>query len=157
MLGSLVAHAALSALGLRRRGLRRASAGQRAHLGAGLFLLVFIGGHVLATRGASARWGIAPGFEGLAFTLKWVPAYFWPYYLLLGISGAVHGALGLTFVASARRFSRVVLGVLAVTSTAGVLALGGAFFDVGHPERGAYAQLLGRLGLARLDPEPRSP
>jgi hypothetical protein len=39
----------------------------------------------------------------------------------------------------------------------GLLSLGGVFFDVGHPERGPYAQLLVRLGVAHLERADPSP
>ena len=39
-------------------------------------LLVFIVGHVVATRGASLVYEVWPGFDAIAFTMLWVPAYF---------------------------------------------------------------------------------
>jgi succinate dehydrogenase/fumarate reductase cytochrome b subunit len=158
---ALVAHAALAVVQVvRRRGLRP---GARWHSVTGLFLLVFFVGHVAATRGPSLFYGVAPAFDGLAFTLRWVPAYFWPYYLLLGVAGAVHVALGLrgavamvsprlaTQVVRARL--PVVVGVaLSLTSVLGVLAVGGVFFDVGAPEQSQYAALLRRLGVAAETP-----
>jgi hypothetical protein len=120
--------------------------------------LVFIVGHVVATRGASLVAGVFPGFEGVAFTLRWVPAWFWPYYLLLGLSGAVHAALGLTLLLARSsgwfaqpgvrsRLGLALAVVLAVSSTLAVLAMGGVFFEVGAVEQGPYAGLLRRLGL----------
>jgi succinate dehydrogenase/fumarate reductase cytochrome b subunit len=156
---ALVAHAVLAvAQLLRRRGL---SPGARLHSLTGLFLLVFFVGHVAATRGASLVFGVPPAFAGLAFTLRWVPAFFWPYYVLLGVAGAVHAALGLRVAVamvsprSATRTGRApqVLAVaLSVTAVLGVLAAGGAFFDVGAPEQSPYAALLRRLGVASETP-----
>ncbi len=120
----------------------------------GAFLALVMFGHVVATRGASLFYGVFPGFTGHAFTLRWVPAYFWPYCLLLGISGAVHAALGVRLALAwaslsvAPRLVWTVAVVLALCSTLTVLAVGGAFFDVGAVDQSAYAELLRRLGLA---------
>ncbi len=70
------------------------------HRLSGYFLMVVIIGHVFATRIAPT---LATGpttthaadFAFLAFATLAAPAYFWPYYLLLGISGALHLSLGL--------------------------------------------------------------
>lgn len=43
-----------------------------------IVLLVFIGGHTFATRGASLLYEVWPGFDAIAFTMLWVPAYFIP-------------------------------------------------------------------------------
>ncbi len=159
ILGSLLVHAVAGVVRLKQRGLSRSGHRQRLHVVAGLVLLVFFIGHVVATRGASLMYDVYPQFEGIAFTFRWVPAWFWPYYLVFGLSGALHASLGL----------RVSLGVLAPTwgrwftewkidlalsvvlcvlTVAGVTALGGLWFDVGQPEHSAYAQLLRRLGMA---------
>lgn len=157
VLGSLLLHSGVSVLGLKRRGLRRAGVRAWAHFATGGVLLVFFAGHVFATRGASAFYGVGVGFEGLAFTLRWKPSFFWPYYVLLGVSGALHAGLGLpgalavyrpTWSHRTRSCGLAMAAVLGLASTCGVLAFGGAFFEVGHPERGAYALLLTRLGLA---------
>ena len=66
----------------------------RWHRYAGFFLLVFIGGHILAVRGASWFYDVYPGFAGLAFSLEAVPGYFYPYYFLLGVAGFYHGLNG---------------------------------------------------------------
>ncbi len=157
LLLALLAHAGLAVVQLvRRRGLKP---GARLHSLTGLVVLVFFVGHVTATRGASFFYGVFPKFEGLAFTLRWVPAYFWPYYLLFGIGGAVHAALGLRLAAAmvsptvaagvARAKLPLLLAVtLSVTAALGVFAAGGAFFDVGSPEQSPYAALLRRLGVA---------
>lgn len=72
----------------------------RAHRLTGYFLLLVIGGHVLATRvaptlatGATAT-GMAD-FSFLAYATLWLPAFFWPYYIALGICGSIHLAIGL--------------------------------------------------------------
>ncbi len=76
----------------------------RAHRLSGYFLLVVILGHVFATRiaptlatGPTATGAADFGF--LAFATLAAPAFFWPYYLLLGLSGALHLGLGLHLAA----------------------------------------------------------
>ena len=64
------------------------------HRYAGFFLLVFIGGHIVAVRGASWFYDVYPGFEGLAFSIAAVPGYFYPYYFLLAVAGFYHGING---------------------------------------------------------------
>lgn len=72
----------------------------RAHRLSGYFLLLVIVGHVLATRVAPtlATGPTATGsadFSFLAFAVQWAPWFFWPYYLLLGLCGALHLCFGL--------------------------------------------------------------
>lgn len=72
----------------------------RAHRLSGYFLLLVLIGHVLATRVAPtlATGPTATGkadFAFLAFASLSVPAFFWPYYLLLSVAGATHLGLGL--------------------------------------------------------------
>ena len=125
----------------------------RLHRWSGRFLLVFFLGHIAATRGASVFFDVFPRFEGVAFTFRWVPAYFWPYYLLLALSGwyhLVHGLsvalplLGARVRVSERAFF-VLVGGGALALVAGVLALGGVLFDVGDPASSEYARLVLRL------------
>lgn len=70
------------------------------HRLSGYFLMTVIIGHVFATRiaptlatGPTATQ--AADFAFLAFATLAVPAFFWPYYLLLGICGALHLSIGL--------------------------------------------------------------
>jgi succinate dehydrogenase/fumarate reductase cytochrome b subunit len=147
----------------RRRGLKApANRSARLHRLSGLVLLVFFAGHVAATRGASLLYGVYPGFQGIAFTLRWVAALFWPYYLLFGIAAVyhlVHGlgvALPLVGAPAARVLRRpaiwgpiVLAGSLCIL--AGILGFGGVLFPVEHPERAPYPQLLIRLGVASRD------
>jgi succinate dehydrogenase/fumarate reductase cytochrome b subunit len=70
------------------------------HRLSGYFLMTVIIGHVFATRIAPT---LATGpttthaadFAFLAFATLTAPAFFWPYYLLLGIAGALHLSIGL--------------------------------------------------------------
>ena len=171
VLGPLLVHAAAGALRLLRR-VRAAPVAApswrtRLHRWSGAVLLVFFLGHVTATRGASALYGVFPRFEGVAFTLRWVPAYFWPYYTLFALAGLVHLVLGLPVALSLLGLRASALRKPAVAGTLiafgalllvlGLLSIGGVFFDVGHPERGPYAQLLVKLGVAHLEPAGPAP
>lgn len=97
----LLVHAAAAIERLRRNGFRRknASLRSRLHRYSGYFLLTVIWGHVLATRGPSLFQGFHPGFEGLSFSLWWLPGLFCPYYVLLALGGLYHGLNGLTIAA----------------------------------------------------------
>lgn len=128
----------------------------RLHRYSGRFLLLVIGGHVVATRGASLLYGVFPGFHGLAFTFQWVPAYFWPYYLLLALCGWYHLAHGLSMAAAVLKLPgadvlqhplvfRTLVASGAFALIAGVLGLGGVLTDVGHPSTSEYARLVLRL------------
>lgn len=128
---------------------RQLSLRARLHRYAGYFLMVFIGGHILAVRGSSWFYDVYPGFEGLAFSIDAVPGYFYPYYFLLALAGLYHGLNG-SGIAAARlgwrlRVSSVVLQrVTAGGSLLTVLALlgfGGWFFEVGNVYESAFALL----------------
>ena len=128
----------------------------RLHRSSGRFLLLVIVGHVVATRGASFLYGVFPGFHGLAFTFQWVPAYFWPYYLLLALCGWYHLVHGLSMAGAVLNLPganalqrplvfRALIGVGATALIVGVLALGGVLADVGDPSSSEYARLVLRL------------
>lgn len=148
VIAPLVVHA-VAGVGLaiirKKRGPRPLRA--RFHTWAGFFLLLFIGGHVLATRGPSFFFGVFPGFEGLSFSLWYVPWYFYPYYFLLGLAGFYHASGGI-IRALARQGLRVkqhhhyaataIIGALLIVS---LLALGGHLFETGHPADNDYARL----------------
>lgn len=170
VIAPLVLHAGAAVLRILRRRVRGqrppASPWARAHRITGLVLLVFFAGHVIATRGASLIYGVYPEFAGIASTLRWVPAYFWPYYTGFALAGLYHAlyglgvalpVLGLRLGTGLRR--PVVLGPLVALGGAaivlGMLGLGGVLFDVGRPEQHAYPQLLIRLGVARAPQGPR--
>lgn len=120
-------------------------------------LLVFIVGHVLATRGSSLVMDVLPGFDAIAFTMVWSPAYFIPYYTVFSIAAlyhAVHGLtlalprLGLRGAGKTGALVNVVVGVGAVGLVLGVAGFAGAFGAV--RERaidGAYARMLEELGF----------
>jgi len=118
---------------------------------AGAFLLFVIVGHVAATRGASFFYGVFPGFEGLSFSLWWIPTYFYPYYLLLGSFGFYHATNGLMTLARRRGLgvpwqAQVTASVI-MTALVGLalLSMGGAFFDIANPVDNDYARLFEQL------------
>lgn len=120
----------------------------RLHRYTGRFLALFIVGHVIATRLPSLMKGAFPGFDGVAFTFQWMPAYFWPYYTVLALSGWFHlvsglstaaGVLGLRPLAQLGR-PRVFAGAVGV----GAVLLVAAVFRFGLEPRdvsgGPFAQ-----------------
>ncbi len=123
-------------------------------------LLLFIAGHVLATRGASLIFGVWPGFDAIAFTMVWNPAYFIPYYTLFAVAALYHLINGLAVGLprlGVRRFAwlrtgRAVAGLVAVGAALlvlGVAGFAGAFAEVrGRAIDSSYARMLAELGLA---------
>jgi len=67
----------------------------RLHRWSGRLLLFVIAGHVAATRLPAVLDGVAPDFAGVAFTFRWLPLWFWPYYSLFALSGWYHLLYGL--------------------------------------------------------------
>jgi succinate dehydrogenase/fumarate reductase cytochrome b subunit len=119
---------------------------------AGWVLLAFVGGHVLATRGVSLWFDVAPGAQGLGFTMAFMPAYFYPYYFLLGLAGLYHGVTGIDAVlARARagiRVTRLVRPITLVGAFALVAALlgaGGVLYPTPDPWANDYAAVMLRL------------
>ena len=121
----------------------------RWHRYAGLFLLVVVGGHIMAVRGPSWFYGIYSGFEGLAFSIDFAPYYFFPYYFLLGVAGFYHAFNGLsialprigpTFRVSGSTL-RNATALSAVFMLAALLGLAGAWTDVGAPYESDFAKL----------------
>lgn len=149
VLGPLVCHAVAGIwLAILRRGRRgRRSLRARLHTWAGFFVLVVIGGHVLATRGASFFFGVFPEFQGLSFSLWYALAYFYPYYFLLAVAGFCHASNGLRMVLSLngvnipRRVQSIATAVVAVLVALSLLSLGGFLFDVGNPADNDFARL----------------
>ena len=125
----------------------------RLHRYAGFFLMAVIIGHVLAVRGSSWFFDVYPGFHGLAFSVDYVPGYFFPYYFLLATAGFYHALNGLT-VASARLGWRIVVptralvvasGLAMAATVATLLALGGVTTAIGNPADNEFARLALRL------------
>ncbi len=125
----------------------------RWHRYAGVFLLIFIGGHIMAVRGSSWFYEVYPGFAGLAFSIDAVPGYFYPYYFLLAVAGLYHGLNG-TFIALGRLGVRTSLstpsltGVTMAGTALTLLALGGLggwYYDVGNVAESDFAVLTTRI------------
>jgi succinate dehydrogenase/fumarate reductase cytochrome b subunit len=129
-------------------------------------LLVFTLGHVVATRGASLVYGVFPGFDGVAYTLVWVFAYFFPYYLLFSIAALYHALNGLALALPriglagppALRSHRAIVAAWAAGAVALALGLAGlasAWHDVRERAIASpYAQLLVDLGVSSGPAEP---
>jgi succinate dehydrogenase/fumarate reductase cytochrome b subunit len=114
----------------RRRGVAPGS--PLAHRLAGYVLLTAIGGHVFATRVMPAFGDGPADFSYLAYSVLNWPLFMQPYYLVLGVAGAVHLTLGasiaLRILGLARPTRQRVLAVAAVLAlivaagTAGIIA-----------------------------------
>ncbi len=133
--------------GVRGRG---GSGRMRLHRLTGYFLLLVIFGHIAAVRGPSLILGIFPEFEGIAFSLWWIPAYFYVYYALLGFAGLYHGANGALLALRAlglRSGPAVVkgwpfwlpVGAATVLLVLGILGFGGHLFEIADPTISEYA------------------
>ena len=108
----------------RRRGVPASS--PLVHRLAGWVLLAAIGGHVFATRVMPAFGDGPADYSYLAYSLLNWPLFMRPYYVLLGIAGAVHLLIGTTIACRvlgiARSGGRTVFA--AATVAAVVVALG---------------------------------
>ncbi len=150
LLAALAVHVVVGILRIVQEPKRVLSLRSRMHRSAGFFLVFVVAGHVLAVRGPSWFFDVYPGFAGLAFSLEFLPGYFYPYYFLLGLAGFYHGLNGLS-IATGRLGWRVPVTprlLAATTAVAGVLmvaallGLGGQLFDVGEPSNSAFAHLV---------------
>ncbi len=147
VLGAAIVHMVAGVMRILRRRKRVKAAGRaeapswrvRLHRYSGYFLMAAFAGHVAATR-APGLMGMPADFAFLSFSLSALPAFFFPYYVLLAASGCyhlAHGTLaalrvigvrlprGIT-AARSRAFWRAVAAA-AVVSLLGVLALGGVW------------------------------
>ena len=120
----------------------------------GFFLLLVVFGHLLATRGISYWYGVFPGFEGVSFSLWWVPSYFYPYYFLLFMAGLHHGSMGaatllsragLIRTAPSRWLPQGLVTLGAITATFALLGFGGALFETDDPRDNDYARQYSEL------------
>ena len=90
-----------------------------------------------------------PAFEGVAFSLWFFPAYFYPYYFLFALAGLLHasnGWLAVMQLCGVRlkkdRFLIPVSLTGAIMILTSLLSFGGVFFDIGDPAQSDYAQLV---------------
>jgi succinate dehydrogenase / fumarate reductase cytochrome b subunit len=140
----------------------RANLRTRLHRYSAYYLLVFIVGHVLATRGPSLMRGVYPEFGGVAWAFQVAPYWFFPYYTLLALAGlyhSVHGAhiaLGVLGVRSPRLLRKgagfwLPVGSAALLLFLAVLSFGGFMYAVPDESAHPFAQLgssvLAQLGL----------
>ena len=153
-------HVAAAVVRWRRLGFRfrERSLRSRLHSLSGVYLLLVITGHVVATRGPSLMLGFDPGFAGLAFSLWWQPLVFYPYYLIFSLSALYHTANGLllalgTFGRPAPSSWRrgpgfwVPLAAMALLLVLGVLGLGGQLYDIHDPTDNDYARMWSGFGV----------
>jgi len=99
---ALSVHQISSSLLLLRRWRKQASsAGEkppiwlRLHRWSGYVLSVFVGGHFMATRGVHLLFGYSDAdFSLVSHSLRWLPLFFYPYYLVFASGAIVHGIIG---------------------------------------------------------------
>jgi len=129
---------------------------------AGFFLLSVVFVHMLATRGISWWFNVASGFESVAFSLWWVPAYFYPYYLALFSAGLYHGWMGLqTLLTHARilapgtlhKSTKYLMIIGAMGCGAALLSFGGLLGGAADPRNSDYARTYAELFTIDLSSE----
>jgi len=166
LLAALMVHIVVGIMRIRLEPRRTLNLRARLHRYAGFFLMVVIAGHVLAVRGPSWFFDVYPGFAGLAFSIDYLPGYFYPYYFLLGMAGFYHALNGVGIAAGRLgwppRPQSLPSARLAWTSAfaavamlAALLGFGGVWFDVGDVQNSAMAQLardLFGIGTVALAP-----
>ena len=139
---------------LRKRTSQKPVLRQRVNSWAGVFLLLVVFGHMLATRGIGYWFDAAPGFAGISFTLWWVPAYFYPYYFLLFMAGLYHSYNGLALLLARAGFPKLgknsmARHVVMITGATGVvlslLSFGGQIFEIHDPKDSNYARAYAEL------------
>lgn len=67
----------------------------RLHRYAAYYLAIFVFGHIAATRLPAVLADAPPFFDGVSFSLHFLPWFFYPYYALLGIAGLYHAFYGI--------------------------------------------------------------
>ncbi len=123
----------------------------RLHSWAGCFLLIFIFGHIAAVRGPSFFMDVFPEFDGVAFSLWYLPYYFYPYYFLLALAGFYHAANGLRTLAARSGYAisrKVQINATVIAGlwiTVSLLSFGGIFVEVQNPADNDFARLLGDI------------
>ncbi|MCA9708461.1 MAG: hypothetical protein KDK70_21605 [Myxococcales bacterium] len=155
LLGSLVVHVVVGIVRLRRRprsrSFSRLPLRTRLHRLSAYFLLAFVFGHFAATRVPSLVDGTWLGFAGLTFSIELLPAFFYPYYVMLALCGLYHGGYGsylalrslgvrLPTVARLGAWGRVPLYVGSVLLVLGVLSFGGHLYAIDDPWQSDFAR-----------------
>ena len=148
VLSPIVVHAVAGVwLFVIRRANQNMSWRARLHRYSAAFLLLVVGGHVVAVRGPSAFFDVWPEFEGISFSLWFFPAWFFPYYFLLAMAGFYHGANGLRMVLARGGWiphagiPAAWLAVAGVSFAICLAALGGMFFSVPNPADSEFGRL----------------
>lgn len=160
ILSALLVHVVAGVMRLVKEPKRTLTIRARVHRYAGFFLMLVILGHILAVRGSSMFFDVYPGFAGLAFSIEFLPGFFYPYYLLLGVAGFYHalngssialqrlrgrlGGLGWRFVLPQRRLA-LASSVAALVMVVSLLGFGGVWFDVGDVASSDFARLAKEL------------
>lgn len=148
----IFAHISAGLLRLKRRNFRlpKQNWRTRLHYLSGYFLLLVIFGHIIAVRGPSIIFKVYPEFEGLSFSLWWLPWIFYPYYILFSITALYHTLHGL-FLASAifgiklpLHHGKLFWTLVAIGSVFliwGILGLGGRLYEIPDPRESSYGKL----------------
>lgn len=160
ILSALLVHVVAGVVRIVKEPKRTLTIRARVHRYAGFFLMLVILGHILAVRGSSMFFDVYPGFAGLAFSIEFLPGFFYPYYLLLGVAGFYHalngsgialqrlrgrlGGLGWRFVLPQRRLA-LASSVAALVMVVSLLGFGGVWFDVGDVASSDFARLAKEL------------
>jgi len=133
---------------------------ERFHRLSGYLLLLIVFAHAAATRVPSLVAGAHPEFSGVAFSIEWMPAFYYPYYALFATAALYHLAYGTQRALAVfgwklpRPSRRVGLSALAVGATGIVLALlafGGVFFEIPDPMDHDYARFYESLGFLEIE------
>lgn len=149
LMAALLVHLVVGILRIVREPKRNLTIRARWHRYAGFFLAIVIFGHILAVRGPSLFFAVYPGFEGLAFSIDYAPAYFFPYYFLLATAGFYHGCNGLGIALSRlgagfalnQRWLRLSTASAAALSLAALLGLAGVWTETGDVYDSDFARL----------------
>lgn len=129
---------------------KHVSLGRRLHTWAGLFLTVVILGHVIATRGLPWANDFHTEFSGVAFSLWWMPWYFYPYYFLLFMAGAYHSLNGSNMLTqrlfshaliTSKRQMQVVMLLAAIMISTALFSFGGNLREDPDPRDNDFARL----------------
>jgi succinate dehydrogenase/fumarate reductase cytochrome b subunit len=156
LLAALLVHVVVGVTRIVSEPARKLTLRAKVHRYAGFFLMIFIAGHVLAVRGSSWFFDVYPGFAGLAFSIDYLPGYFYPYYFLLGMAGFYHAVNGVGIAAGRLGWRPMLAGLsngrlaaatgfAAVATLAALLGFGGVWFDVGDVQASEFAQLIQEL------------
>lgn len=150
----------LSLLLINRHRQKHSALHYRLHTWTGLFLALLILGHVAATRGLPWANDFHAGFAGVAFSLWWMPWYFYPYYFLLFMTASYHALNGSNMLAK-RLFSRglftsthhlqVVMFFAAIMISTALLSFGGHLRDNPDPRDNDFARLYQTLFNLELE------